>query len=282
MDGRNGLLVFGAFLMSALVILLVAAYGLWNYGVSRVAGPAHLVPTELQPTDVRSPSRVADLTVTTPGTLGDTEQRNRIRLLEHLLEKKNQQIREQAQQITHQRQTLRQLQSKYDEAITRAIEVLDGEMAEPPAAASTTEPDETPDQNPELVKLRADLAAADAVQEKLGADLEQLQNELTEVYASLTDEQTMPSDSHPMPIDTSVELEATLGDVVVGIGAPAIPSLLKALKHADPTVRRWATTVLGAIGPDAEDAVHAVRQLLSDSDPEVRRAARQALESIER
>jgi HEAT repeat protein len=61
-----------------------------------------------------------------------------------------------------------------------------------------------------------------------------------------------------------------------------VPSLRDALNHASPIVRRWAATVLGGMGSDAEDAIPALTEALSDTDPEVRAAVQSALESIER
>ena len=66
------------------------------------------------------------------------------------------------------------------------------------------------------------------------------------------------------------------------IGRNSVPALREALNHSSPMVRRWAATVLGGIGSDAEEAIPTLTETLSDREPTVRDAARTALEAIER
>ena len=49
-----------------------------------------------------------------------------------------------------------------------------------------------------------------------------------------------------------------------------------------PVVRRWAATVLGGMGAAAGEAVEPLRIALTDPDPKVARAAKAALDMIER
>jgi len=64
-------------------------------------------------------------------------------------------------------------------------------------------------------------------------------------------------------------------EVVVGLGAPAVPALIQALGDSDWDVRRAAEGALGKLGDP--QAVPALIQALGDSGWEVRRAAAEAL-----
>lgn len=64
------------------------------------------------------------------------------------------------------------------------------------------------------------------------------------------------------------------------IGRAAVPSLIQALRHRDPEVRRKAALVLARIGPQAEEAVPELTASLDDQNEEVRTAATRALGQI--
>jgi HEAT repeat protein len=68
---------------------------------------------------------------------------------------------------------------------------------------------------------------------------------------------------------------AQVREVVVGLGAPAVPALIQALGDSDSAVRRAAAEALGDIGDP--QAVPALIQALGDSDWDVRWAAAKAL-----
>ncbi|QDT41954.1 HEAT repeat protein [Gimesia alba] len=59
-------------------------------------------------------------------------------------------------------------------------------------------------------------------------------------------------------------------EVLVEIGPPAVPSLIKALSHRDKTVRQYAAKTLGEIGPPANHSFNALKNLLTDDDEWVR------------
>jgi HEAT repeat protein len=69
-------------------------------------------------------------------------------------------------------------------------------------------------------------------------------------------------------------------EVVVGLGAPAVPALIQALGDSDWDVRRAAAEALGKLGDP--QAVPALIQALGDSDRDVRRAAAEALGATRR
>ncbi|HYT88393.1 MAG TPA: HEAT repeat domain-containing protein [Gemmataceae bacterium] len=73
----------------------------------------------------------------------------------------------------------------------------------------------------------------------------------------------------------------TLASVGVADAASSIPAVIDALGNTDARVRRTAAETLGSFGRSASAAVLPLRQLLQDEDAEVRRAASDALLSIQ-
>jgi HEAT repeat protein len=63
--------------------------------------------------------------------------------------------------------------------------------------------------------------------------------------------------------------------------APAIPALVQALTNQYRGVRFNSAYSLSLLGPLAKDAVPALKHALSDTDPEVRTKALEALQKIE-
>jgi HEAT repeat protein len=61
-----------------------------------------------------------------------------------------------------------------------------------------------------------------------------------------------------------------------------VPVLIEALKDQRVYVRRLIVESLGQIGPQAKDAVPALRTALQDEESDIRRLAAKALEKIER
>lgn len=75
--------------------------------------------------------------------------------------------------------------------------------------------------------------------------------------------------------------ESAASAALVRSGAAATPALADLLAHRRPEIRRWAATLLGEIGPDAHSAADALHEALSDTEEDVRVAARKALRKIE-
>lgn len=77
---------------------------------------------------------------------------------------------------------------------------------------------------------------------------------------------------------------AALGNATAwfaSIGAPAVPVLLKNLKHPHPLVRRDAAFALQLMQPYPKQAVPALIDALKDTDPQVRKDVAQALIAID-
>ena len=67
---------------------------------------------------------------------------------------------------------------------------------------------------------------------------------------------------------------------LVRIGLPAVPALIETLKDEDKTVRMYAASAIGEIGPVAEAAVPVLAEALKDDDQGVRTTAAYALGHI--
>lgn len=80
--------------------------------------------------------------------------------------------------------------------------------------------------------------------------------------------------------DTLEAFQSSAADVLVDIGAAAVPGLIESLSDDESRVRAWAAYVLGRIGEDAGDAVSALTDALSDPDEDVQEYAQEALEAI--
>jgi len=65
-----------------------------------------------------------------------------------------------------------------------------------------------------------------------------------------------------------------------GVGADALPDLVRSLKLRDPAARARAATALGRMGPAAKEAVPGLAAALKDRDLSVRAAAAYALGRI--
>ena len=119
-------------------------------------------------------------------------------------------------------------------------------------------------------------SAAEALA-RLNAELREMREELAskEKEASLHELQYLELEERER------FLKLTASTALARAGAAAVPALADLLSHRRPEIRRWAATVIGEIGPDAEAAAEALNEALSDPDEEVRHAVRKALLRIE-
>ena len=88
---------------------------------------------------------------------------------------------------------------------------------------------------------------------------------------------------HGNPGDSPVENRlATLVDIATSAsdGPARIPQLLDALENKDPSIRYWAATGIGNIGPPAKSTQTRIAQHLNDSSPSVRIAAARAVAKL--
>jgi HEAT repeat protein len=80
--------------------------------------------------------------------------------------------------------------------------------------------------------------------------------------------------------DPDANVRKQAGLALVSLGATAVAGLKETLKDGDPILRRDAATVLGALGPDAKEAVPDLVGLLKDREAEVRAAGAGAVGAI--
>lgn len=75
-------------------------------------------------------------------------------------------------------------------------------------------------------------------------------------------------------------MSETSADALRRIGGPAVRSLLSLLSDPDDQIRLQAVQILAGIGPEAEEAVPALRITLRDPNPLIRKWAARALGQI--
>jgi hypothetical protein len=67
---------------------------------------------------------------------------------------------------------------------------------------------------------------------------------------------------------------------LLAMGKEIVPNMISLLKDDEWEMRRGAAWILGKLGPEAKDAVPALTEALSDSNPAVRTKAAEALKKI--
>ena len=280
MDGRNGLITLAAYLTATLLIALAALVGIFRYSTS-----AHLAPLPPITNESAPGLAVAHLDRVhksdTKGMTISSVELQRIRVLESMLEEKTQRLRQQSEQLKAKTAEYEDLRARYDETVLLAVDSLE-QRFDAKAGAETPADAEVAAAKTDPAVLEAELTAAGVVHESLVADLASLQEELARAYSNMAQLNEAKDQETRERLREAQILEAAAASVLLRVGRESVPALRDALSDASPVIRRWAATVLGGIGPDADDAVPALTESLSDRDPGVREAARSALEAIER
>jgi len=281
---RSGLLTLAAYITVTMLIVLVALLGIFRYGaVQRVSSLAPLPDestTELAQTGLQ-------LSAGSPQRAGgsSTLEKRRSELLESLLAERTKLVQQQSAQIDRQSMKLAELERRYDSAML-AVEMLQGDSAAEPAeqgerdAAQQAQDPTAAKEDP--ARLEAELMLARAVHDTLVHDLDLLQGELEIAHQQIERMKEESAVASTNQLRDALILEAASAGVLLRVGREAVPALIDTLGHANPVVRRWAATVLGGMGADAENAVNALSEALSDSDAGVRNAAKAALDALER
>ena len=79
-----------------------------------------------------------------------------------------------------------------------------------------------------------------------------------------------------------MQLAGDLGDVLLAIGMPALPAMVRMLEQApDPRLRNFAAYLLGNLGPRARSALPALQAATSAENEGLRAAALEAIRLIE-
>jgi hypothetical protein len=279
-DGRNGLLTLVVYLTVTMLIVLVSLLGVFRYS-------ANARISALTPIDSEQAPEVAvahlDLAAkaNAPGVGNADMEKQRIRLLESMLEDKTRRLRQLSDLLQQKAAEFEELRTRYDDAVALAVESLSHDSNASGAAPKPSNR-ETPDAKTDPALLQAELSVARAVHESLVSDVTALQEELTRAQRELEQLKEAQDQETMERLRDATVLENAAASVLSRVGREAVPALRDALDHPSPVVRRWAATVLGSIGSEAEDAIPALTEALSDVDSNVRRAVQSALEAIER
>ncbi len=272
MNGTRGILTIGAYLVVALVVVLVAFWGLVKYGVTNPT--ATIQANQPLPTGELGSTRVQIASVDTGSAttlVGQNEQR--LRVLQNMVSEKSEQLRDLTDRLKAQQADYKSLSDRYEEAVTVAVDLLAN------AGLDAVNPD-NPDADEDLATLQAELQMAQVIQDSLTADVERLQEELARANMELEEAQRQAEEQVADRLRDGMILEAEAANALMAIGVSAVPELRKALDNPNPLVRRWAANILAGIGPDAQEALPALTEALSDSDAGVRAAARAAVDQI--
>ena len=278
--GRNGLLTLVVYLTATMLIVLVALLGVFHYSaIARISA--------LKPIDSEQAPELAvthlDLAAkaSAPGVGNADMEKQRIRLLESMLEDKTRRLRQLSDLLRQKAAEFEELRTRYDDAVALAVESLNHDSSASGAAPKPSN-QETPDAKTDPALLEAELSVARAVHESLVSDVTTLQEELTRAQRELAQLKEAQDQETMERLREATVLENAAASVLLRVGREAVPALRDALNHPSPIVRRWAATVLAGIGSEAEDAIPALTEALSDADSNVRSAVQSALEAIER
>ncbi len=170
-------------------------------------------------------------------------------------------------------------------ALQRELESAIGmlEMLAAEVFSRRTEPgaDDEDRLSADLERLREERNKNLALAERLQADLDGLKAEL-----ATTDEKIQQLQDQS-ELETTVLLaemrtfQTVATQALAGLGGESVTALVELLSDPRPRVRRWAASVLGQIGPPAQDAIPALVDAMADEDPAVQQEVRRALEIIQ-
>ena len=280
MDGRNGLLTLVVYLTATMLIALVALLGVFRYSATaRIAALQPIDGEQAPELAVTHLDRAAK--VNAQGARTADMEKQRIRLLEAMLEDKTRRLRQLSDLLEKKTAEFEELRTRYEDAVALAVESLSQDPNAPGAAPKPGD-QETPDATTDPALLEAELSVAREVHESLVSDVTVLQEELNRAQRELEQLKEAQDQEAMERLRDAMVLESAAASVLLRVGRDSVPALRDALNHPSPVVRRWAATVLGGIGSEAEDAIPALTEALSDADPNVRSAVQSALEAIER
>jgi hypothetical protein len=269
-------LITAAVYLTVGVAVGVAALVLFRYygGGGVMAGPAEVVDggqrTERADSDRTGFSRGAHIEQV-------FAQRAQIKRLQDLLDQKNLLLEKKTTLLDEKTSEQAALRKELDQA----IDMLDM-MAEQVFAESTdpSDRDKEPLQT-EMERLRTDSDNRRATAEQQQAEMELLMMEL-----AATDEEILQLERESeSEVNALIEEREAFESVVSGafaqMGREAVPILAGFLRFPQPSIRRWAATTLGEIGPLAREAIPPLIDAGQDLDPGVREAARSALTKVD-
>lgn len=204
-------------------------------------------------------------------------QRAQIKRLQDLLNQKTLLLEKKTTLLDEKTSEQAALRKELDEA----IDML--EMMAEQVFAESTDPssaDKEPLQT-EMERLRTDSDNRRAAAEQQQAEMELLMMELAATDEEILQlEQESESEVNAL-IEEREAFESVVSGAFAQMGTEAVPILSGFLRFPQPSIRRWAATTLGEIGPLAREAIPPLIDAGRDLDAEVRDAARAALTKVD-
>jgi hypothetical protein len=272
-------------LAAAALVAPLAMYGVYQAGVSQGELAAKIALPERENVRLMRPreSGAAASDAFPVASPDDPDAR-----LQALIDKKNEQLEGQRDELDRKQQELSELRADRD-AIWALLEELASEPVQPADAtseAASVAADGTADAQPpapirsreelqaELSKLREQLDRAVLAEAMLTTQIEEIR-----AKAALDSEAVRLAADQAISAERMLRLAAT--EALVESGDAGLPILILMLRDQQPAIRAFAADVLGAMGPSAGEAVTPLSDVAAaDADERVREAARRALRAI--
>ena len=277
MDTRNSAMVAGVYLVGILIVVLVC-WGYYSYERPEVS-PSLAGFNEQSGGPVRSNSRPAPLESATYYHAALAKANQSLRDLQVSLASSRDRLEKQSQTIKKKNAECQALKDELDQTFTLILNLLAEDSKEDSTARQSANQAKTKVEA-ELEQLIASLKQSEVLGSEQKQQLAQLRADLKR-----TDEQLMTVQEQ-----SELELAAVLAEkktsetaaieIIARCGMTAVPILTERLNDERFEVRRFAVKALGAIGPDAQESLAAVRRLLTDPEPSVREEAQRAVDAI--
>lgn len=279
---RQGVLVVTVYLVFALVIsgvsiLAFHRYTVWSKGIvaSNLTADPNLSGHRLRDSeDLQS--------AYAPALLKRADER--LAQLQGMLDKTSELLRQKTDLLNQRTTENRALKGDLDETLSFLVDALDTDKASDKQSGAKTPTTEEPRPRvahdrveSELKSLRDDMSKADFLEQEQAAELEQLKDELLQMEAAVTAVQRQTQGELDALAAERDSLVAAATRSLVRSGEAAVPAITELLANERPAVRAWAASVLGEMGPVAQEASTALTNLQSDPDANVRAAAQRAL-----
>jgi chromosome segregation ATPase len=208
----------------------------------------------------------------------------RLDQLQVVLDKTSVMLQQKSELLRQRTDECRALQHELDDTLAFLVDALSADGRAAPAADAM--PDGTDKSaimrqvETELQSLRADMSKADFLEQEQTAELDQLKAELLKTEAEITALQGLTQTELDALAAEKDALTSAATRVLVASGAAVVPALIELLADERAAVRSWAASVLGQIGPAAQEATPALTALLIDRDAQVREASQRALNRL--
>jgi len=208
-----------------------------------------------------------------PTTVGTERMANLSQLarLESLLETRTNELSDRHARIQELTRQLRELRS----ASATAATVSPEEGTSPPPSTLDSELRE------EIEHLNRELLDADIQETESQEQIAYLRESLSKA----TDELQLLEDGTDLQLadfrSQQRKRDGRIGELLLRLGAESIPPLIDLLDEEDPQLQLWALQVLGRFGQEAEEAIQSISTFLEDPSPELRAAAKDAVDAIE-